>query len=232
MRPVGRCDPGARKSDDNEPDVAPVRAHAQKKTFRATEQETPEGQQARTAYREAIQAAAPDTLIFLDETGTHIDLARLYAWAPRGQRAYATKPRNRGRALTLIGALGQEGIVATMSVEGGTDGAVFRSYVEQVLSPQLHPGQVVIMDNLKAHKVAGIRETIEATGARLQYLPPYSPELSPIELCWSKLKTFLRTRAARTREALEQALTDALTTITAQDARQWFTHCGYRTAPN
>jgi len=88
------------------------------------------------------------------------------------------------------------------------------------------------MDNLKAHKVAGIREMIEAAGARLQYLPPSSPEWSPIELCWSKLKTFLRMRAARTREALEQALADALTTITAQDARQWFTHCGYRTAPN
>ena len=100
------------------------------------------------------------------------------------------------------------------------------------MSPPLRPGHLVVMDNLKAHKVVGIRETIEATGARLQYLPPYSPELSPIELCWSKLKTFLRTRAARTREALEQALTDALTTITAQDARQWFTHCGYRTAPN
>jgi transposase len=88
------------------------------------------------------------------------------------------------------------------------------------------------MDNLKAHKVAGIRETIGATGARLQYLPPYSPGLSPIELCWSKLKTLLRTRAARTREALEQALTDVLTTIPARDARQWFAHCGYRTAPN
>jgi transposase len=118
------------------------------------------------------------------------------------------------------------------SIEGGTDGGVFRSYVEQVLGPRLRPGHLVIMDNLKAHKVAGIRETIEATGARLQYLPPYSPELSPIECCWSKLKTFLRARAARTREALEQALTDALTTITARDARQWFAHCGYRTAPN
>ena len=124
--PSGRGS-GAREPDDDEPDAAPVRAHAQKKAFRATEQDTPEGQQARTAYQEAVQGTATDALVFLDETGTHIDLARLYAWAPRGQRAYATKPRNRGRALTLIGALGQEGIVATMSVEGGTDGVVFRA---------------------------------------------------------------------------------------------------------
>jgi transposase len=123
-------------------------------------------------------------------------------------------------------------MVAAMSIEGGTDGDVFRSYVEQVLAPRLRPGQLVIMDNLKAHKVAGIREAIEASGARLQYLPPYSPELSPIELAWSKLKAFLRARAARTRETLEHALRDALQTLTAWDARQWFHHCGYRTTPN
>ena len=127
MRAVGSHDPGAREPDDDEPDVAPVRAHAQKKTFHAAEQDTPEGQKARTAYQEAVHAAAPGTLIFLDETGTHIALARLYAGAPRGQRAYATKPRNRGRALTWIGALGQEGRVATLSVEGGTAGIVFGS---------------------------------------------------------------------------------------------------------
>jgi hypothetical protein len=107
-------------------------------------------------------------LIFVDETGSHIDLARLYAWAPQGQRAQATKPRNRGRTLTMIGAIGVEGLVATMSIEGGTDGDTFRTYVEQVLAPHLRPGRVVLMDNLKAHKVAGIREAIEATGARLR----------------------------------------------------------------
>lgn len=170
-------------------------------------------------------------MIFVDETGSHIDLARPYAWAPRGQRAHAAKPRNRGRAVTLIGAMGMAGLVATMSVEGGTDGEVFRSYVEQVLVPQLRAGDVVIMDNLKAHQVAGIREAIEAAQASLLYLPPYSPELSPIELCWSKVKAALRTRAARTREALELAWTDVLASVTASDARHWFAHCGYRTAP-
>lgn len=171
-------------------------------------------------------------MLFVDETGSHIDLARAYAWAPRGQRAHAAKPRNRGHALTLIGAMGINGLVATMTVEGGTDGEVFRSYVEQVLVPQLRPGQVVVLDNLKAHKVAGIREAIEAAQATLCYLPSYSPDLSPIELCWSKVKTVLRTRAARTREALELAWTEALTSVTARDAFHWFAHCGYCTAPN
>ena len=119
-----------------------------------------------------------------------------------------------------------------MSIEGGTDGAVFRTYVEQVLAPRLRPGQLVVMDNLKAHKVAGIREAIEARGARLQYLPPYSPELSPIELAWSKVKAFLRAQEARTRETLEHALTEALNTLTPRDAQQWFHHCGYRIASN
>jgi transposase len=170
-------------------------------------------------------------LIFVDETGSHLDMARTYAWAPRGHRAYAAKPRNRGRAVTLIGALGVNGLVATMTVEGGTDGEVFRSYVKQVLVPQLRPGHVVIMDNLKAHKVTGIREAIEAAHATLRYLPSYSPDLSPIELCWSKAKTILRTRAARTREVLELAWTDAVASVTPSDARHWFAHCGYCTAP-
>lgn len=179
-----------------------------------------------------ISQKGVEQLIFVDETGSHIDLARLYGWAPQGQRAYASRPRNRGRSLTMMGAIGVTGVVAAMSVEGGTDGDVFRSYVDQVLAPRLCPGQVVIMDNLKAHKVTGIREAIAATGACVEYLPPYSPELSPMELAWSKLKAGLRARAARTREALEEAWTEVLPLITARDARQWFAHCAYRTAPN
>ena len=159
-------------------------------------------------------------------------MARAYAWAPRGQRAHATKLRNRGQALTLIGAMGVNGLMATMTVDGGTDGEVFRCYVEQVLVPHLRPGNIVIMDNLKAHKVAGIHQAIEAAHATLRYLPSYSPDLSPIELCWSKVKTRLRTRAARTRDALELAWTDALASVTDSDARHWFAHCGYCTAPN
>lgn len=171
-------------------------------------------------------------MIFVDETGSHLDLARLYAWAPGGQRAYAARPRNRGRTLTCVGALGVEGMVATMTVEGGTDGAVFRTYIEQVLAPRLQPGQTVLMDNLKAHKVTGVREASEAAGATLRYLPRYSPDLSPLELCWSKVKTGLRARAARTPDALALAWTDTLASVTHSDARHWFAHCGYRTAPD
>ena len=232
MYTTRRCDGYPGEPCDHESGATAVRIDAQKKTFRAAEQDTAAGQQARAAYQAVVQATAARTLIFVDETGTHIDLARLHAWAPRGQRAYATRPRNRGRALTLIGALGLRGLVATLSIEGGTDGEVFRTYVKEVLAPRLRPGQLVVMDNLKAHKVQGIREAIEATGARLQYLPPYSPELSPIELAWSKVKAFLRARAARTRDALEQALTEALRTLTPRDARHWFHHCGYRTTRN
>jgi len=171
-------------------------------------------------------------LIFVDETGSHIDMARLYAWAPRGQRAYAAKPRNRGQALTRIGAMGVNGLGATMTVAGGTDGEVFRSYVDQVLVPHLRPGNIVLMDNLKAHKVAGIREAIETAHATLRYLPSYSPDLSPIELCWSKVKAILPTRAPRTRETLDLAWTEALASVTTSDTRHWFAHCGYCTAPN
>lgn len=132
----------------------------------------------------------------------------------------------------LLGAMSSEGLVATMMVEGGTDGTVFRTYLEQILAPLLQPGQVVIMDNLKVPKVAGVRETIEAVHAALLYLPPYSPDLSPIALGWSKVKTALRGQAARTREALEHAWATVPLTVTARDACHCFAYCGYRTAAN
>jgi transposase len=114
-----------------------------------------------------------------------------------------------------------------MAVEGATDAAVFRAYVARVLVPTLRPGDVVVMDNLDAHKVSGIRSMIVAAGARLVYLPPYSPDYSPIEACWSKLKTWLRGRKARTREALDAALSKLVCKISNRDARGWFAHCGY-----
>lgn len=165
---------------------------------------------------------------FIDESGINLALTRLDGRAPRGQRAVGSVPLNYGATLTMIGALGMGGLEALMTVEGATDGAVFRVYVEQVLCPTLGAGDSVVMDNLGAHRVAGIREPIEARGARLLYLPPYSPDLSPIEPCWSKLKTALRTIGARTRRKLERALRQVLVTITAADAAAWFVHCGYR----
>jgi transposase len=136
-------------------------------------------------------------------------------------------PKNYGSNVTLLGALSCQGLNAVMTINGPTDTAVFLAYVTQVLVPTLVPGDVVVMDNLGAHKVKGVREAIEAAGATLLYLPPYSPDWSSIEPCWSKLKTFLRAAKARTREALDEALTNVLRTITAADARGWFAHCGY-----
>jgi transposase len=154
-------------------------------------------------------------------------MTRLYGRAPKGERVIGAVPQNYGANVTMLAALGRHGVEAVMTIEGATDAEVFRVYVEQVLRPTLRPGDIVIMDNLRAHKAAGIREAIEQTGARLQYLPPYSPDLAPIERCWSKLKTALRAAEARTREALEHAIAQALTTITASDAHSWFHHCGY-----
>ncbi len=136
-------------------------------------------------------------------------------------------PQNYGENVTMLAALGVGGVQAPMTVNGAVDGEVFLSYVREVLVPTLAEGDIVVMDNLKAHKVAGVREAIEACGARLEYLPPYSPDFNPIEECWSKVKTALRKAKARTREALEAALKEALATVTQADARAWFAHCGY-----
>ena len=154
-------------------------------------------------------------------------MTRQYGRAPRGERVVGAVPQNYGANVTMLAALSRQGVGAVMTVDGATDAAVFHAYVEHVLCPTLVPGDVVIMDNLRAHKVAGIRERIEACGARLIYLPPYSPDLSPIEPCWSKLKALLRTAQARTREALDAAIQQVLAAVTASDARGWFRHCGY-----
>jgi len=127
----------------------------------------------------------------------------------------------------MLGAMSLGGMVAAMTIESATDGDVFLAYLEQVLCPKLKPGDVVVMDNLSAHKVAGVRELIEARSAELLYLPPYSPDLNPIEQAWSKLKQLLRGAKARTTEALEQAIAQALATLTAANASAWFAHCGY-----
>jgi transposase len=136
-------------------------------------------------------------------------------------------PQSHWQILTIFAALTTRGLQAPMTIPEPTDGDIFSAYIEQVLCPRLQPGQVVILDNLSAHKVAGVRERIEAVGARLLYLPPYSPDLNPIEQAWSKVKQILRSLKARTDEALESAVAEALNAITAADAIAWFTHSGY-----
>ena len=189
-------------------------------------------QRQRAAFREAMPEFDPTALIFVDESGSNPAMARDYGRAPRGQRAPGAKPVQRGPHVTMVGALGVVGVFAAMMVEGFVDGAAFLAFVQEVLVPQLRPGHVVVLDNLKAHKVAGVREAIEAVGAQLLYLPPYSPDFSPIEECWSKIKAILRTKAARTLERLWQAITEAFAAITSQDAQGWFTHAGYRVQSN
>jgi transposase len=167
-------------------------------------------------------------LKFIDEAGVNLALTRLYGRAPRGERVVGSVPLNSGKNVTMIGALSCQGLMAMMTVAGATEGEVFRAYVHQVLCPTLYPGDIVVMDNLRAHKVSGIREAREQCAATLLYLPPYSPDLSPIELCWSKLKTALRTVGARTRRRLERAILQASATICEADAMAWFAHCGYQ----
>lgn len=154
-------------------------------------------------------------------------MTRLYGRAPKGQRVVGSVPQNWGRNITMLAALSVAGVDATMTVEGATDTDVFCAYVSEVLSPTLSQGDIVVMDNLSAHKAQKVRELIEARGARLVYLPPYSPDLNPIERCWSKIKTYLRAVKARSSERLDEAIKKAFETITESDARAWFKHCGY-----
>ncbi len=154
-------------------------------------------------------------------------MTRLRARAPRGERAYGKVPRNRGKNTTLLASMTAKGIGPCVAVVGSTTGSVFESYVEQVLAPALRPGQVVVLDNLAAHKGERIRRLVEARGCGLLFLPPYSPDFSPIEEAFSKVKALLRRAAPRTREGLVKAVGWALDAVTAQDVRGWFAHCGY-----
>lgn len=163
----------------------------------------------------------------MDESGVNLALTRLYARAPRGVRAVASVPQNYGQSQTVLAALGCGGIQAAFIVPGATDRAVFLSFLEQVLAPQLKPGAMVVMDNLTAHKGTAVAEAIQKTGAQLCYLPPYSPDYNPIEAAWSKMKNWLRGVGARTRQTLYRSLPTALAQITAHDAQAWFRHCGY-----
>ncbi len=165
-------------------------------------------------------------LVFIDEAGIHLAMVRLFARAFRGERAVDAVPRHRGKNVSLIGALSLDGLIASMTLEGSVDTSAFLSYVCDVLAPQLWVGAIVVMDNLKVHHADSVRRAIEAVGAEVVFLPPYSPDLSPIELCWSKLKQFLRSKATRTYEALNLAMTEAVNSITEDDAIGWFNHCG------
>lgn len=208
---------------DHEPCHPKTDLDTKKKTLGATERD----EVARAAYREQIKQLDANQIVVVDECGSNIALTPLYARAPKGKRAYGSVPRNRGKNLTLMAALSRQGMGASMMLEGAANGSAFEIYVEQILVPSLTAGQIVVMDNLSIHKGAKVRSAIEARGCQLLFLPSYSPDLSPIEEAFSKLKAFLRRVGARTHEALQEALIEGLATITAQDAQGWFGHCGY-----
>jgi transposase len=166
-------------------------------------------------------------LVFVDETGSQIAMTPLYAYAPRGQRAVGKVPRNYGASMTLMASLSLSGMGEAFVLDGAADAAAFEVYVEQLLAPSLHAGPVVILDHLSIHLGPRVRQAIEAKGCRLLFLPAYAPDFSPLEEAFSKVKSVLRRTGARTREALQEAIAQALDLITAQDARGWFLHCGY-----
>ena len=165
-------------------------------------------------------------MIFLDESGVTTQMTRGYARASGGRGVHEATPAGHWKILTILSALSLGGLLATMTIEQATDGDIFLAYLEQVLGPKLRPGDVVVMDNLSAHKVAGVEQLIQAAGAELLYLPPYSPDLNPIEKAWAKLKQLLRSAKARTAEALEQAIAELLPQITPENAQAWFRHSG------
>jgi len=183
----------------------------------------------RAAWR-ALVAGHIDAerLVFVDEMGSNTSLFSLYAWAPRGERARCWVPRNRGKNTTLLASMTTEGMGPCVAVVGATTRVVFETYVERLLAPSLSPGQVLVMDNLGAHRGERVRELIQERGCELLYLPPYSPDLNPIEEAFSKVKGLLRRTGARTREALIEAMGRALEAVSAEDARGFFEHRGYR----
>ena len=184
----------------------------------------------RAAWRVGIaQELDPERLLFVDEMGANTSLHTLYAWSKRGERARCSVPRNRGKNTTLLASMSVEGIGPSLAITGTVDAPVFEAYLERVLLPELRPGRILVMDNLSAHKTKKVRELVEEAGCELLYLPPYSPDLNPIEEAFSKIKGVLRKAEARTRESLVEAMGPAISSVTDEDARSFFEHCGYGT---
>lgn len=200
-----------------------------KKTFRASQAGSERVQKQRVEYWELVRDILAENLVFIDESGVLVGLQRGQARSQVGQRAYARKPFYRGSKVTVIGAITVKGVLAYTTLSGSMHGQNFLKFVRQELAPQLWPGAVVVMDNLRAHKVAGVVEAIEAVGARVLYQSPYSPEFNPIEHWWSQLKGFLRSFSPKTVKAVQQLIELAVILTYSQDFRNWFAHCCYCT---
>ena len=206
----------------------PAGLDAENKTLAASERD----EEARTAWRKAVAQLAPEHLVFVDESGTNISLTRLSGWAPHDQRATGSVPRTHGKHTTLVAALAPDGLHEPWMIEGAMNTESFEWYIQEHLAPTLKPGQIVVLANLSVHKAASIRQAIEARHCTLLFLPPYSPDFTPIEQAFSKIKAILRGLGTRTKEALWEAMRVAVEAITPADALAWFAHAGYaRSAP-
>lgn len=197
---------------------------AQKKSLHATERDTEANRRKREEFVERIRSTPLEHLIFLDESGVTTSMTRLYGRRADGRRIHEATPGGHWKILTILGAMRLAGITASMTIEEATDADIFLAYVEQVLCPTLEIGDVVVMDNLSSHKVLGVAELIAARGAEVLYLPPYSPDLNPIEKAWSKIKQHLRSARSRSKETLDDAITEAISLITPENAKAWFSH--------
>jgi len=202
-----------------------------KKVLHASQRDTRRVRRRRKTYQAEIVDWVVNHLKFVDESGLHLSLTRLYGRAEGGQRVVEAVPYQPAASWTMVAALSVQGVTAPWVLEGAMNGSAFETYVGQVLGPTLKSGDIVIVDGLPAHKAARVAQAIQACGARLQLLPPYSPDLNPIELCWAKVKTALRAAKARTFEAVVEALKLALQSVTADDAKAWMEHCGYCVHP-
>jgi transposase len=193
----------------------------------AAEQKRPDVVQRRRWWNILLSQQPVERLVFLDETGANTKMARLYGWGPKSERVVSDVPHGRWQATTFVGAIRTSGMTAPMVIDGAMNGDLFLAYVQQQLVPTLHRGDIVVMDNLSSHKKPGVREAISQAGATLAYLPPYSPDLNPIELAFSKLKTLLRKFGERTVQALWDRIGKLVDEFTPAECRNYFRHCGY-----
>jgi transposase len=209
------------------PSLPSSKTNSKKKTLIAQEQERPDVLEARAQWQENQSKLDPEKLVFIDETCAKTNMTRTYGRSHSGSRVVEHVPFGRWETTTFLGALRTTGFVSPLTIDGPINGAIFLAWVEQHLTPTLSPGDVVIMDNLSSHKVKGVREAIEAVGAELRYLPPYSPDLNPIELAFSKLKKLLRDGAQRTVDKLWELCGTILDHFTDDECRNYMRHCGY-----
>jgi len=195
--------------------------------LRASEQDREDVKLKRCLWQKTQGSMNLEKLVFIDESGAKTNMTRLYGRAKAGQRVIDNAPESHWCTTTMISSVRLDGSTACMVVDGATDKEVFQAYVQHILLPTLKAGDIVVMDNLSSHKNNQVKTMIESAGAQLRFLPPYSPDLNPIEKMWSKIKAILRTLKARTEEALINAIAEALEAVTASDAKGWFESCGY-----